>query len=249
MSSHPLPAKLCSFKYGRALPALAALFLAGCGGGGSAGDDSVNKIIELSEQTTTLNQQVDQLEKQKRQLTAQLPLLQKKLEASQEKLDNLQGELQALGSGPGASFAQFNESVEGAPPEMVIIMSRRFVRDYPLSPNLEQVRAKLADAQQQLDAQAVQQQQEEAQREAELAAQRRARVEKFKNGQMNTTELKALLRGKSQPEIIEFMGQPRSKARRDVWNYPNYEGISSTGKKGRVRVFFSGGRVNSVGLY
>ncbi len=232
------------------LAAVLLAFLSGCGGGGEAsGGTDVDQLIKNAESYTQSQQDIANLDKEKKQVMAQLPLAQKKLEAAQQNVENLKAELDSLGTGEDQAYEDLQSSLQDAPPDVIVILSERFVRDFPLS-------AKAASVQQQLATSRVKQQEQEKQlaaqeqeKKAQEAARRQARLEKFKNGQMSTVELKAYLGGKSEAEIIQLMGLPTSKTRHDTWEYNDRYGLSNTGKRGRIRLYFMGGRVNSVGLY
>lgn len=223
--------------------------LGGCGGAEPVSNGEVDRFLDKVQDHTRTSNQIKSLTRQKREVLAQLPLAQKKLEAAQNKLETLEAELQALGSGEEQAFLDYQTSIQDVEPSIVIIMSQRFLRDYPLSAKREEVRQKLEAAKASQKQDAARQAAEEAKRQAEIEARRRARLAKFRAGEMSTIELKAYLGGKSEQEIITLMGQPTSKTRVDVWNYRTQYGVSSTGKRGSIRLYFNGGRVNSVGLF
>jgi len=231
-----------------ALSLVLGLGMAGCSGN-NQNREVVNEVIQKAKEYTELEAKMAELEREKQQYESELPQLRKKLEDHQTRIDNLKGELSALGSGEDQSYAEYQERIQEATPDVVIIMSERFIRDYPLSSRKDEIKAKLEAAKANQKDLLAEQRENEAERQAELAAQRQARLAKFKAGKMSTVELKSYLGGKSEREVVELMGQPSSKSKTTVWNYRNYYGISSTGKQGRLRLYFSGGRVNSVGLY
>lgn len=231
------------------LGALALGTLSGCGGGDSSSGNDVEQLIKNAESYSQAQKQIGNAQTEKKQVMAQLPLAQKKLEAAQLKVENLQAELDSLGTGEDQAYEDLQTSLQDAPPDVIVILSERFVRDFPLSSKAEEVRQQLTTSRVKQKEQEKKQAVLEQEKKEQEAERRQARLEKFKAGKMSTLELKSYLGGKSEADIIQLMGLPHRKARHDTWDYRDWFGVSNTGKRGRIRLFFMGGRVNSVGLF
>lgn len=231
------------------LGALLCVALAGCGGAAPSSGTDVDQLINNAEAYSEGQKDMVADKQEKKQVIAQLPLAQKKLEAAQQKVENLKAELDSLGTGEDQAYEDLQSSIQDAAPDVVVILSERFIRDFPLSPKATEVQQQLATSRVQQQEQQKQQAVQEQEKKTQAAAKKQARLAKFKAGQMSTQELKAYLSGKSEAEIVQLMGRPFTKARHDAWDYRNWFGVSNTGKRGRIRLYFMGGRVNSVGLY
>jgi len=160
----------------------------------------------------------------------------------------VEGELHALDSGAKQAFIDFQELVPNSEHEEIIIEAKRFIRDYPLSPDLKEVRGAMDQAQASIDAGKARAAKKESANEGQIEAKRRTRLAKFRAGRMTAIELKAYLGRKTEQEIIFLMGQPQYRQRSDIWDYRGAYGLDEYGRFRGIRLYFIGGRVSSVGL-
>jgi DNA-binding transcriptional regulator YdaS (Cro superfamily) len=121
-----------------------------------------------------------------------------------------------------------------------------FPQKFPASPLVEQARTQLAAVTDQISAEEVQRQQQEADAARAAAAARAALLARAAKGQATLTEMRQALVGKSRAQVSDLLGPPSDTAS-DQWNYRKQMIVNPlTGEQAGLIIYFNEGMVQSL---
>jgi hypothetical protein len=190
------------------------------------------------------NQAARDAQTEEAKLQAAQPTLEKSIADENAKIAQLKAELATYEHPDETDFTALQAAMKksDADPNDQLVLAQAYVWTYPTSPHadeaehdLQQVEKKIAD-------------QAQAAKEADaarLAAQAKL-LQRVQAHDLDLAEWRAFLQDKSQPEVVQYLGQPTSR-QDEYWIYSgSWTTDPETGAKAGLQLNFNGGRVLSV---
>jgi len=221
------------------------LFLAGCSSSVRRVDPpdefkkAVRRLFDLEDQQAQGQEEI-------KKINASLPAKEQSLVPLKAQADQLAAQLQTLEKADELAYEKFAHLTVEHDSIALQKAAHGFIRDYPTSHLIADAKklAVMADvmvAKQQEDKKL-----HDQQAEANELARKKALDDRFAKRELSVPELKSYLLNKSQNEIVVLFGQPTA-SNAAVWAYEGELVTDVTGKKRGINIYFSGGRVTSVG--
>lgn len=203
-------------------------------------EKDVRELVRLQEDREAVDKKLAAMKKDIPEKERQIPPLEQSIAELKSKLDVLE-------KMDATAYAQVTQLTGGKDQQTALKAVRGFLRDYPTS--------KLADEAKKLEeslAATINQQMEQKrladeQEKARLAAQKKDTEERFERRELSISELKTFLQGRDQDQIVALLGPP-SQGNNLNWIYEGEYVTDEAGRRRGIVIYFTGGRVSSVGF-